>query len=87
MSNFALRCIGCGKEYPPEEVIFKCTCGGLLEVALDLEALEVRREGFQGRLGVWRYRPFMPIREGARIITLQEGGTPLYRAERLGDAI
>lgn len=87
MSSFALRCIGCGKEYPPEEIVFKCTCGGLLEVALDLGALEVRRDGFQGRMGVWRYRPFMPVGENARIITLQEGGTPLYRAERLGDAI
>lgn len=86
---YRLRCIKCGEEYSPEKMIFICEkCCGLLEVAIDLEEINVGKETFNARqIGVWRYREFLPVGEGAKIITLQEGGTPLYRAENLQDAI
>jgi threonine synthase len=37
--------------------------------------------------GVWRYRAFLPEIEADGIVTLGEGGTPLLRAERLGDEL
>jgi threonine synthase len=79
---FNLRCISCGQEYPGGEIIYTCQCGGLLEAFQ--EAPVVDRETLSSRpQGVWRYREFLPLREGARIISLGEGGTPLYRAENL----
>jgi threonine synthase len=34
-------------------------------------------------LKVWRYMEFLPVDEGAEIISLDEGGTPLYRCNKL----
>jgi threonine synthase len=82
---FRLRCIQCGREYPSDEVRYRCRCEGLLEAVCDLDALEVDRDTFGRRpLGVWRYREFLPTPERTPIISLQEGGTPLHRAENLG---
>ena len=66
-----LRCIGCGRDYPLDEIRYECdACSNLLEVAHDFERLTVARDGgawrrlFDGRLGVkngphrsgvWRY--------------------------------
>lgn len=82
---YGLRCIKCGEEYPPEEMTFACgKCGGLLEVSIDLDAIKVDRKTFESReFGVWRYREFMPVGKEANIVTLKEGGTPLYRVENL----
>jgi threonine synthase len=83
---FHLRCFICGKTFDPKEKVYTCPdCGGILEAVLDLDRIHVKIEDFQARpMGVWRYREFMPVGEDARIVTLQEGGTPLYHAENLG---
>jgi threonine synthase len=33
---------------------------------------------------VWKYKEFLPVFDETKIVTLREGGTPLYRCERLG---
>lgn len=82
---FSLRCIACGESYPAQEQILTCRkCRGLLEVVLELDRIKVSRAQLRKRkLGVWRYREFLPVSENAGIVTLQEGGTPLYKAENL----
>jgi threonine synthase len=66
-----LRCIGCGRDYPLDEIRYECdACNDLLEVAHDLDRLKKERDGaswrvlFDARLGeregahrsgVWRY--------------------------------
>jgi threonine synthase len=83
-----LRCVKCGEEYPPEELIYSCRCGGVLEVLLDLDAISISKKMLRERkFGVWRYRELLPIKEGTKIITLNEGGTPLYKADNLGEKI
>lgn len=78
-----LRCIGCGKEYKKDEVIYVCqNCGSLLEVIIEAPKISLR-EMSKREFGVWRYEEFLPIEEGSEIITLKEGGTPLYRCDRL----
>jgi len=32
---------------------------------------------------VWRYREFLPIAKGVPIVSLDEGGTQLYRCDKL----
>jgi threonine synthase len=75
--------MGCGKEYGREEIIYTCpSCGSLLEVLV--EPPKVSRDTFQARpMGVWRYLEFLPLEEGMELVSLDEGGTPLYPCERL----
>ncbi|MEM4656991.1 MAG: threonine synthase [Candidatus Methanosuratincola sp.] len=83
MSDVILRCIECNANFGPEEIIYSCReCGGLLEVCMHPPKVtfdDLSKRAF----GVWRYREFIPIEEGAEIVTLDEGGTPLYRCDRL----
>ncbi|HDD31294.1 MAG TPA: threonine synthase [Thermococcus litoralis] len=73
-----LRCIECGKEYSEEEVRYRCDCGGLLEVVIDLDKVE---NIFNGKnITLWKYKSFIPVE---RRVSLNEGGTPLYRLENL----
>ncbi len=89
-----LVCIDCGATYPSDEVRYTCACGGLLDVARDLEELRehVSRERLDARLGgrstadasgVWRFRELiLPVPEEA-IVSRPEGNTPQYRSPRL----
>ncbi|HIH72187.1 MAG: Threonine synthase [Thermococcales archaeon 44_46] len=73
-----LRCIECGKEYGENEVRYRCDCGGLLEVVIDLGKV---KNVFDGRnITLWKYESFIPVE---RRVSLNEGGTPLYRLENL----
>src|SRR6516162_1438467 len=96
-----LRCIeGCSETFSLDSAIYRCpTCGGLLEVAHDLEPL--RRRGpaawmklFDDRYkrttwpygsGVWGKKEWVaPDVEDDNVVSLDEGGTNLFWAERYG---
>lgn len=83
-----LCCPACGHRWPYLRFEIRCPrCGGdWLDVVYDLPA--VRRQ-WDRVLGVrpftmWRYRELLPVREDIHIVTMDEGGTPLLRAENLG---
>jgi threonine synthase len=94
------RCIACGRNSPLEGVRYACdACGGLLEVAHDLERLRSlrppagwralfdsrlgARDGFH-RSGVWRYHELvLGDLPGSDIVTMPEGNTNLYRLPAL----
>lgn len=82
-----LKCISCSKEYPIDEMIYYCkSCNDLLEVVYDKVELERKASLLEWRklpLSVWRYHPFLPFKNGATRVTLNEGGTGLHRCERL----
>ena len=91
-----LRCIACGAQYDPLEVRYRCTCGDILDVVHDLEALgnmDLRRlwdkrwgsRSFPDDSGVWRYRELILPVEESRIVSRQEGNTRLYPAGRAGE--
>jgi len=84
---YRLTCVHCGRSYSPDEIIYTCrSCGHLLFVEYDLGSLHIRREDWDRRpLSVWRYRELLPVTIPP--VTLQEGGTPLYRLERIGEEI
>jgi len=80
-----LSCISCSNVYDLEEELYSCVkCGSLLEIRLtSLEELNGRAMAsrWSGRdKGVWRYKELIPI-EGQRV-SLREGGTPLYEADK-----
>ena len=86
-SWFEYRCIECGERRDPREKRYECPrCGGLLEIELDLEEVLERLDREKLRRdppSVWKYRVFLPVEDESKIVTLGEGGTPLYRCRRL----
>lgn len=76
---YSLTCIECGREWDDDH--YTCECGGLLEVRLNLDEIEVDFKLDGQNITVWKYRSLLPVKIDP--ITLREGGTPLYRAEKL----
>lgn len=98
------RCFdGCAGSWPVTEPIYRCPrCGGLLEVAHELDALRARsgaewRALFDERYrtsawpygsGVWGKREWvMPGVPDDAIVSMYEGGTNLFWAERYGKGL
>ena len=94
---------GCDETYPLTEVIYRCkNCDGLLEVRHDINTLKQRSPAdwktlFEHRYmstqypygsGVWGKKEFVcPNIEDHNIISMCEGGTNLFWAERFGNQL
>jgi threonine synthase len=84
-----LRCTNCGHtmRYDGKQTTCPRCNDSILEARYDLEAL--RRTDWleslkQRRPGVWRYHELLPIRDLDNVISMGEGGTPMFRARNLG---
>ena len=93
------ECIRCGERHELGEVIYECSCGGLLEVCHDLDALQ-RRPGTEWRRlfdqrymgtvwpygsGVWGKKEMVcPGVGDDNVVSIYEGGSNMFWAERLG---
>ena len=88
MVEHKVVCWKCGNEVKDPYVNLCPKCGGLLTIRIDLsKASEKNPEDLRQKpLGVWRYADFMPVDE-AHKVSIQEGGTPLYKTEALGAAV
>ncbi|HLG50738.1 MAG: threonine synthase [Chloroflexi bacterium] len=91
---------GCSPTYPLDSALYRCPiCGGLLEVRHDLEALRQRSPQewmklFDDRYkrtvwpygsGVWGKKEWVaPEVDDDNVVSLDEGGTNLFWAERYG---
>lgn len=86
-----LECIECHHKFDIASRFYTCPkCGGLLEVELDLGALRKKlrkRDLNSSPPSVWKYRDFIPVMDDSKIVSLNEGGTPLIRCDRLGKEI
>jgi threonine synthase len=97
----AFRCTaGCSGTYSLDEVIYRCpSCGDLLEVVHDLDALRARsaaawmklfderylRTGWPYGSGVWGKKEWVaPHVRDENVVSMYEGGTNLFWAERYG---
>ncbi len=90
-----IRCIQCDATYDLHERVLACTrCGDLLEIVVkvDRPVEELKRTWRERRMsndprdrsGVWRFREFLP-NDYRQVITMEEGNTPLVKAQRSGD--
>ena len=74
-----LICTLCEKTYTTAEAVWRCECGGLLDLdfqpVFDLEKIASRKPN------MWRYREAIPIEDDANIISFDEGFTPLLPME------
>lgn len=63
-----------------------CDCGSLLSVRLS--KVTVDRSTFANRpFRVWRYKELIPVPKGARIVSMNEGGTPLIDADKIASRL
>ncbi len=98
------ECIrGCGVRYSIDEVVYRCeTCGGLLDVEHDLEALKdrsadewkalfdqrVRTNQWPYGSGIWGKREWvLPQVRDENVVSMYEGHTNCFWARQLGDEI
>lgn len=92
MTNFVthLECAHCGKHYDAAQVHNLCTaCQRPLWVKYDLAALKKAfpREKLKDRPAtLWRYLEMLPIKDPAKIVSLEETVSPLLETKRLAAA-
>lgn len=93
----------CGEKHELDEVVYQCqSCGGLLEVRHDLNSLKQQKPYYWMKLfddrylrtewpygsGVWGKKEIVcPVVDNDNIVSLYEGGTNLFWAERLGSEL
>ena len=76
------RCIACDTRQGADYAGFVCpVCGGNLDITYDYAAAG---PDFGAREGMFRYASLLPCRDPGETLPLTIGGTPLYRAQRLG---
>ena len=94
---------GCEGKHSLKEIIYRCPkCGGLLEVRHDMDALKQKSADdwkalFESRYmrtawpygsGVWGKKEWVcPEVDSENVVSLYEGGTNLFWAERFGAQI
>jgi len=87
-----LECIRCGKEYKLKETNYVClSCGGNLNVAYDYNLIKKRLTyktlDANPDKSIWRYIDILPVEELRAVPPVHVGWTPLYKAEKLGEAV
>ncbi len=85
LGDFMMKCISCGAEYPDDEIIYTCRqCDSILEVICQPD---VSKDIFECRKStMWKYKEFMPVNP-SRIVSLDEGGTPFCKCDKLGNEL
>lgn len=78
--DYHLKCIECGKRYVIDD-IYTCDCGGLLEASIDYNSVDIDFKFDGTNLSVWKYRNLIPIK--IKPVSLNEGGTYLYKTDKL----
>ena len=80
-----LVCRECAKNYSLNEEIWRCSCGGLLD--LDFQPFFPINRIRQRKPTLWRYREAIPIDQDQNVVTFEEGFTPLLPFERNGKIV
>ena len=85
---YELRCVKCNEKEDEKIEYTNCRkCGAPLEVFLDYELLTERLNMPMIKSAppsAAKYIDFYPIRDKRNIVSLREGGTPLYKCKNLG---
>ncbi|UTB33361.1 MAG: threonine synthase [Methanobacterium sp. ERen5] len=81
-----MKCISCGEEYEVDEIIYTCKkCDSTLEVVSSHP--DISKDIFSCRKStMWKYKEFLPVDE-TKIVSLEEGGTPFCKCDKLGSEL
>jgi threonine synthase len=87
---YHLVCVGCGRTVREEESTTRCPhCQSPLDVRYDYGYIRSRLNRYSLRnspIKALKYLDFYPIRDLDQVVSLDEGGTPLYRCRKLAEA-
>jgi threonine synthase len=84
-----LVCSRCERQYASNELINLCECGGPLLARYDFESIRkswYKTDLISAAASMWRYAPVLPV-DASEAVTLDEGWTPLLKANRLGQDV
>jgi threonine synthase len=88
---YELHCIACGKQVKEAESSTRClACHQPLDVRYDLDYIRSRLNRYSLRTSpvkALKYLDFYPLLDLNLVVSMNEGGTPLYRCTRLADRI
>ena len=88
MRELFIECADCGWREPYQKPRSACPeCGGdWLDARYDYQEVRLKWDAELAKrpFTMWRYRELLPLRDDANLITMGEGGTPLYPATNLG---
>jgi threonine synthase len=80
-----LLCTKCNRSFPLAEKIWRCACGGLLDLefesAFPIEKIKARKPT------LWRYREALPVGKEECILSFDEGFTPLVPVDFEGRSV
>ena len=79
VSTWKLKCVVCGSEPDRDDRVFRCSCGGVLDIVT--EPSLSRKDFPSPHDSLWRYREAIPIDDDSSIVSLGEGLTPLLAIE------
>lgn len=89
-----LKCVKCGQKYSPKDVEYYCpSCGpeGTLDVLYDYNQIKsvFTKENLKAKAeySLWRYNDLLPVECKPDILNMQVGWTPLYKSQRLEQAL
>ena len=88
---YELHCISCGKQVKEAESSTRCpACHRPLNVVYDYDYIRARLNRYSLRTSpvkALKYLDFYPLLDLDLVVSMNEGGTPLYRCTRLADRI
>jgi threonine synthase len=80
-----LACTKCRQTFSLNERVWRCSCGGLLDIefqsAFPIEKIKARKPT------LWRYREALPVEKGESVVSFEEGFTPLVPVDFGGRAV
>ena len=82
MAIMKFICRNCNREYPEDELRWRCDCGGYLMA--DYSAPISKEDIKADRFNMWRYDTAYPISYEELSVTFDEGLTPLVKVPPAG---
>jgi threonine synthase len=88
---YELYCIGCGRKIPEKESRTRCPhCHQPIDVRYDYDYIRSRLNRYSLRsspIKALKYLDFFPVLNLDLVVSMNEGGTPLYRCRRLAERL
>ncbi len=86
---YKIQCVKCSSEFTEKQTITRClNCGQALDIQFDMKRLKKSVNEYvlhNTPLSALKYLNFYPIKNREKIISLNEGNTPLVFSEKLGE--
>ncbi len=87
--RYEIKCVGCGSSFQESETITRCLkCGQALDIRFDIERMKQTINEYilhSTPPSAQKYLNFYPLNDRTKIISLNEGGTPLVYSEKLSE--